>query len=1064
MSKRKPNLNVLMWRTCLLMIALIMQQLLAVAQQQTVKGTIRDEKGNALPGATILVKGTKNGMVSNADGSFSLPAAGNTPLTLQVSMTGFTTITVTVTPGQPFNAILKENAKELNEVMVVGYGTQKKASLTGSVAQISSAELKKVPAMNLTNALAGRLPGLVATQTSGRPGFDDATLLIRGQSTYNNNAPMVIVDGVQRSFGSLDPAEVETITLLKDAAAAATYGVQGANGVILVTTKRGATGKPVVSYDGEFTRTAFTRFPKFLNGPDYMYWFKKGEQMDNDYLTATGGDPIPYTYSDAQINALRNGTNKDPYLGNTDWTGMLTGRKTMAQHHSVSVRGGTEKIRYFSNISYLNQEGVVKGSDYKRFNARTNVDATISKTFSVAFDLGARQETRNSTGIPADDGEYMNPFYQAVRALPNIPATINGTPTATRSNSGIVNPMAVIDQSGWQRYVTSTFQGAMTFTMHVPYVKGLDLKLMTAYDKSFQEFKSWTEPYTLMVREQSSTGFYWNPSLPPGINVNTVRQSQANNTRQTFQPSINYSTDIGSHSIKALALYEYSQTDNNGFSAGGSNLPLTELKEIDFRDQDNKYIVQPTGNSGTGARSGLVTRINYAYKNRYLLELVSRYDGSVYFPKNNRWGFFPAVSAGWVMTEEHFFAGLKEKVDFLKLRGSYGKTGNDRGFGNYQYMQTFSLSEKPVVVIGDKSVSGIYSGSIPNVNLKWENAYTTNVGADVSLFNGAWSVTADYFYKITKDILDVQGNLFAPSMGGYYYQVVNRGMANVRGLDLQITHRHKVNSKLDYGITGNFNWSRNKILVKNDPDGWPSWQRTPGRMIGEKKGFISEGLFQNWEEVNNWPTSPSGGAAPGFIKYKDINGDGKITTDDITYMGRSNTPQIMYGLNLELRYGIFDVSALIQGASLVDVSLGGEYEGSSGTVGVNDNTPFTRPFYGAGNSPYYLVEQAWTPDNPNASYPRLTADRAGFPNHNGWANSQWVKNGAYVRLKSAQIGVTVPASVLKQLNIEKCRFYLAGFNLLTLDHLKYMDPEMPNVNNGFYPQQQMMSFGANLTF
>nr|WP_295873762.1 TonB-dependent receptor [uncultured Chitinophaga sp.] len=1059
----KPNLPVLTWRTLMLIMAFVMQHTLAIAQLKNVTGTIRDEKGNALPGATILVKDTKKGIVSNADGTFSL-YAGDAPTTLVISMTGFAPLTVTATPGVPFNAVLKENAKELNEVMVVGYGTQKKSSLTGSVAQISSAELKKTPAMNLTNMLAGRLPGLVATQTSGRPGFDDASLLIRGQGTYNNNSPVVIVDGVQRSFANLDPSEVESISILKDAAAAATYGVQGANGVILVTTKRGASGKPVVSYDGEVTRTAFTRFPKFLNGPDYMYWLKKGEQMDNDYLTATGGDPIPYTYSDAQIAALRNGTNKDPFLGNTDWTGMLTGRKTMAQHHSVSVRGGSDKVRYFSNASYLDQEGVVKGSDYKRYNVRTNLDANINKVFSVALDLGARQETRNSTGIPADDGEYMNPFYQAVRALPNIPATYNDLPTATRSNSGIVNPIAAIDNSGWQRYITSTFQGAITFTAHIPYVKGLDLKLMAAYDKSFQEFRGWTAPYTLMVREQGSTGWYWNQSTPPGITINSIRQSQANNSRQTFQPSINYSTEIGQHSIKALALYEYSRRDNNGFSAGGANLPLTELKEIDFRDQDNKYIVQPTGNSGTNARAGLVTRINYAYKNKYLLELVSRYDGSVYFPTYNRWGFFPAASAAWVISEEGFFSELKEKVDFLKLRASYGKLGNDQGYSDYQYLQTFSLSSKPVMVVGDKAVSGIYSGAIPNTQLTWEKAYNTNVGVDATFFHGGLSVSAEYFYKLTKDILDLQGNLFPPSMGGYYPQVVNRGMADVRGFDLQLTHRHKVNGRFDYAVTGNLNWSRNKILVKNDPDGLPAWQRSPGRSIGEKKGFISEGLFQSWEEVTNWASSPSGGAAPGFIKYKDINGDGKITTDDITYMGRSNIPQLMYGLNLEVRYGIFDFSALIQGAALRDVSLGGEYEGSSGTWGVNDNTPFTRPFYGGGNSPYYLVEQAWTPDNPNARYPRLTADRAGFPNHNGWANSQWVRNGAYVRLKSAQLGVTLPASVLRALNVEKCRFYLAGFNLLTFDHLKYMDPEMPNANNGFYPQQQMMSFGANLTF
>lgn len=1038
------------------------------AQTKTVGGKVTDSKGEGLPGVSVLRKGENTGTTTDAEGRFKLQLNPGTK-TLVFTYIGFETREVNVTSAAEINVVLKETSSQLSEVVVVGYGTQKKSTLTGSVSQINGKELGEAPAMNVTNLLAGRLPGLATLQQSGRPGYDNSSLRIRGISTTSgSSAPVTIVDGVEREFANLDPNEIESISILKDASAAATYGARGANGVILVTTKRGAIKKPTISYKGEASLTSFTRFPKFLNGPDYMDWYRKGEVMDNEYLTHNGSDPVPYTYSDEEIAALRDGTNTNPFFGNTDWMEELLGKDSYAQHHNISLNGGTEKVRYFTSIGLLNQDGVVKNNDFKRYNLRSNVDAKVTEAFSVSFDLGARKENRNSSGIPADNGSYMNPFFQAVRMLPNLPRyTQDGIATASRAGAGVVSPLEAVDKSGFQDYETGVLQSGLTLKLDVPQVKGLQLKMLTTYDRNYQQAKTWVQPYNLAYRDRGSGGWVWVNSQPTGITTNTLRQSSAVNNRITWQPSINYDHTFGDHNLKALAVYEYSQYDENSFSTGARNFALTDLKEIDYGSKASTDFISPTGNSGQTKRSGAIGRLNYDFKNKYLIELVGRYDVSMnFFGSDKKGDFYPAASIGWVVSDEPFFEGLKDKIDFLKFRGSAGKLGNDvlPSGSSFPYLQTFSLTTTPTMVVGGNAVSALYTNSLPNPTLSWETMTAYNAGLNASLWGGLFGIEFDWFYKLTKDIINTQTGLFPSSIGGYQYAAVNYGMVANRGFELELTHHKKIN-EFDYSVKGTLNWARNKILRINEASNVPALQRLVGKSVGTKFGFVSEGLFRNWEEVDSWATSPSGGAAPGFIKYKDLNGDGQIKqNDDFTAIGRSNTPELVYGLNLNLKYKSFDFSTLFQGAGLADIALGGGYEGSGGTSGVSDNTPFTRSFYNLGNSPYYLVEQAWTPENPDAKYPRLSANRSGAPNHNGWQNSQYIVNGAYLRLKSIQVGAALGPKMLKKLSMQQCRIYLAGFNLFTWDHVKYLDPEMPNVNNGFYPQQKMYTLGTNITF
>ena len=1053
-------------RLLLLLLAIVVQQGITFAQTGTVSGTVKDDKGSPIPSATVQVANSQRMVLTDEKGSFTIGADAER-VSLVISSAGYITANFSARTGQSVDIILKKQLKDLDEVVVVAYGQQKKTNVVGSVSQISGEQLKQAPTMNVTNMLAGRLPGLISLQQSGRPGADDATLRIRGISSYGSNqSPLIIVDGVQRpSFSNLDPSEIESVTMLKDAVSTAVYGLQAANGIILVTTKRGKAQKTVISYDGAVTMNQNTRFPKFLDGPDYMQWYNKGTDMDNDYNMQVGANPAPYIYTQEQIDALRNGTNTNPLLGNTDWVGELVGKNSFSQSHSISLRGGTDKIKFFSQVGMLDQDGVVNNTGFKRYNVRTNVDAELTKVFSVALDLGIRQTNTKTPGISPDNTAYLNPFYQAVRMLPNLPMYApNGLPTAHFSNAGWVNPLASVDQSGYQNDQSNVFQGNLTFKVKVPWIKGLEAKLMTAYDKTGNEAKSWLTPYTLMGRNRDQvTGDYVELNTLPGITRTTLRQSYSQNNRKTFQPSITYNNSFGDHSIQALALYEWSQYKNNVFSTGASNFPLTDLHEIDFGSPATEDMIAPTGSSGLDSRAGYVGRINYGFKEKYLLELATRVDASINFPTDNRWKLFPAVGAGWVVSRENFFDGLSRTVDFLKIKGSWGQTGNDR-IGTFRYLQTFALTDDPVMVIGGKPVQALYTSAPPNTNLNWETATTTNIGFESVFLKGLLAVDFEWFYKVTTDILSPVGGLYPMTIGGYYPSTVNYGIMDNRGFDLQIRHRNRI-GKLQYGVTGNLNWAKNKIIRRDESEGLPEWMRTVGRSYGEKFGFVAEGMYQNWEEAATAP-SPSGGVvAPGFFRYKDINGDGRITrTDDFVSIGRSNIPELMYGLNIDLSYGNFDFSVFFQGAALSSVSLAGTYEGSSGTSGVDDNTPFTKTFYGYGNSPYFLVENAWTPDNPGAEFPRLTAYKSQLSAHNAHINSGWIRDGSYMRLKAMQLGYNVPSKLLNTVKIQNLRVYVSGYNLFTWDKLKYLDPEMPNVNNGFYPQQRMMSGGVNVTF
>lgn len=1024
---------VLLWMLCCAFV---------VNAQINIQGKVKDANGEPLMGLSVMVKGTTVGVVTDLKGDYSI-VVPNQNATLTFSFVGYQKQMLVVGTSRQLNVTMIENSESLGEVMVVGYGSQKKVSVTGSVAQIGGKELKQSPMSNITQMLAGKLPGLITKQESGQPGADDAAMYIRGMGTWGDAKPMILVDGVEREFNNLDPNEIESISILKDASAAAVYGVKGANGVILVTTKRGtADKKPEISYSGSLTFTQNTNFPEFLDGEEYAYWYNYAE-------TINGRTPI---FSASDINKIKNG-DLDGYFGNTNWSDLLFKKTAVTKKHNVSISGGSQNLVYFLSLGAMNQEGTVKNVNFDRYNFRMNVDAKITKDFSVSTDISGRIEDRNSPALSDFNGKGntsgSNIVNMMMGALPYINAyDKNGVPLA--SSISVVNPLAARDLSGTSNSNSSIVNSSIAFKYNPSFVKGLSMKFTSSYDLEYTTSKTFFTPFTLSVfnpntkevTSNTGAGFGTNSQLTEG----TVKSSRA-----TFQEQIDYKhTFAETHNVGFLFVAEQSKYKLHSMGAYAEGFDFADLPQFDFaKTNPNK----PTGYSLETPRLGYVTRLNYDYANKYLVEVSGRADASSVFAKENRWGYFPAASLGWRISEENFIKDNLTFINNLKLRVSAGILGNDR-IAPYQYLRMMGVTT-PAAVIGGVAVNGLYTSNVPNLDITWEKSHNYNIGLDATLWNGLLSMEFDGFYKLTKDILTGVSSLNPPSIGGNYPSVVNMGIADVKGFELTLQHKNKI-GELTYSLKGNIAYAKNRILRIDESANIPDYQRIIGKSIGLKMGFIADGLFQTDKEAQ---TSPhwSSTARAGDIKYRDINGDGKITYDqDQVVIGKSNIPEMTFGFELTTEWNGFDFSANFQGATMCDVALMGNYPG----IGWDD-TPYTRPFYNNANAPRYLVQGAWTPDNPTGQYPRLDTQ---YRDNNNCFSSMWVKDGSYVRLKMVQLGYNFSKKLLNKINISALRLYVSGSNIFTISGLQYLDPEAPDVNNGYYPQQRTFSTGLSLTF
>lgn len=1021
--------------------------------QTKVTGVVKDAQGETLIGVTVKEKKTSKAVPTNTEGKFSIEVK-NPDAVLIFSYVGYRTQSVPLKGRTTLEVVLAEEAKSLDEVVVVGYATQRKVTMTGSVASIGQMEISKAPSGNITSALGGRLPGLITKQSSAQPGRDAASMRIRGLATTGNASPTIIVDGVQRNFDNYDPGEIESITVLKDASAAAVYGVQGAGGVILVTTKRGRNNqKPVFSYNGKISYNQTTDYPKFLSGADFVKYYNKALELD-------GKKPL---FSPEVYSKLING---DPSgkLRCTDWFKEIMKEGAYSTHHNISVAGGSENVKYFMLLGYLSQDGIVDKIDFKRYNLRSNVDVKVGKGFSVGIDLGARHEKRNGGYFGIENQAYNNPLTLAARTLPIIPTTYEGLPTAGSLTNEAINPVAFNELSGYNNSKYSILETTLTGTWDVPFIRGLNLEMAVSYDKDFTNTESWRDPFDINYYNIQKGEYQRMKAILGQPNTQVYRKGSTQTSRLTLQPSINYHRKFGKHDVNALFVYEQSEYNMDNLSGAVQDFDLPFLHEIDLGKSllggENAKVGGAVGGSSyIFRRAGFVGRLNYSYADKYLAELAFRYDGSTRFPKNKRWGLFPAGSVGWRISEEDFFQDLKNSIENLKLRASMGLLGNDR-INDFAYLNLM-MPNAPTVHFGNNDYISVYTSGLANPDITWERTATYNVGFDMTMRGGIFGIEFDYFYKLTSDIL-MNSSSYPPSLGGNYPGTINGGKVSNKGFELTLSHGNHVGD-FYYSVKGNLGWARNKILRMNESPNVPDYLKRTGRRMGEKIGFIAEGLYQTPDEILNSPTLDHLSKQlirPGDIKYKDINGDGRINSaQDYTVIGKSSFPELMYGLNFNMNWKGLDFSMFFQGAAIMDMGLNGVY--NSGNV---DGTQYTRPFYGNGNSPYFVIENTWTPTNTHAEFTRLTTELNGNPN--GWASSWWIRDASYLRLKNMQLGYTLRNKGLDKMGVSSLRFTLTGSNLLTWSKLNkyHIDPESPEVTNGYYPQQRVFEFGVNITF
>ena len=1014
--------------------------------QTMVKGSVTEANGDPLIGASVTIKGKLTGTVTDINGNYSISVENNDAV-LVFSFIGYTTKEIEVRNQQKINVQLQESTEGIDEIVVVGYGTQRKTSVTGAVSTISETELAKAPVVGVTNVLGARVAGITSLQQSGQPGQDGASLLVRGEgATY-------IVDGVIRSINEIDPNEIESISILKDATSASIYGLN-ATSVVIVTTKRGKDGKLGISYNGNYGISQNTNQIKWLDGPGYAYWYNMARQMDGD-------EPV---FTSDQVEKMKAGVDG---WGNTNWYDEVFDIGTTA-NHNISATGGTEKVKFFSSLGTFQQKGNVDKFNYTRYNMRANIDAKLSDHITMVMNVAGRLDEHDRPNYSANPNDWHNIPQQAVRALPYIPKTITADDgkeyyTSTRTASSPVSPLAAIYESGYAQTRNTTIQTNFALNYDAPWMEGLSLKFMGAYDKFFQFNKSLIIPFKTMMAALPGTTTEDITYVPFENNSGntSLTESAYNSTNVITQSSVTYDRQFGLHKINFLGLAETRNAFSNSLGATGYGLDFLSLVELSMitntTGNGEEKIPSISGGSSQSRVIGFVGRINYDYDNRYLLEVSFRRDGSYLFSgmDGSQWVNLPAVSAGWRINNEEWFQAAW--VDNLKLRGGIGKTATS-AVSAFQYLNLMNIQSN-ALIMGNQRQSMIYSSTLGNPSLSWAKAITYNVGTEFMAWKGLLGVELDVFYKYQYDLLGSVGGAYPPSMGGYYFGTDNVNKIDYRGFDFTITHNNKIGD-FNYGVKWIGTLAKRKWLYyAGDSENTPDYRKLTGKEVGAQLGFIAEGLFQTQEEIDNSPTITGSPVLPGYIKYKDRNGDGKISyAQDMGYVGKSPYAKFQTSLNLNGSWKGFDFDLLLQSGLGRSVALTGVY-----SSGVMDNTVFTRMFYHGGNTPEFVPENSWTPDNQDAEFPRLSL--VTVSTNNAYSSTFWYRNGNYLRVKSFQIGYTIPASVISKSGFEKIRVFMEGSNLLTFSGLKKynIDPEQPGVNNGYYPQQKTLSLGLSFS-
>ncbi|OAQ38981.1 hypothetical protein A5893_13160 [Pedobacter psychrophilus] len=1015
----------------------------------TVTGTIVDEFGLSIPGVNVSEKNTKNVTSTDVNGKFSIRVKDENAILL-ISSVGFSAKEIRVGTQNVFKITLSSSINELQDVVVVGYGTQSKPTVTGSVSTITTKQLTQSPVANISNSLVGRLPGLFATQTSGEPGADGSRLRIRGVGTFNGDAdPLVLVDGIQvENFNNIDPNEIESLSILKDASSTAVYGIRGANGVIIITTKRGVSGKPQINYTFNYASNSFTDLRKSMNSFDYASSWNKGIELDR-YVTQSN---TPLRFTPEELEKYRTGS--DPvFFPNTDWYDLMLRNSSGQSQHNVNVRGGQDKVKYFISAGFFDQSGLFTdftyltqkfdaNNNFKRYNFRSNFNFDVSKDLKISLDVSAQTENRK---LNNSQGGTSRTIGDIGRAAPlSGPGIVDGK--IVEIGQGQNNPLVAFLTNAGSGGIRREYRNNLNGTIKADYLLNRITKGLGVHGEvSLQTFNSQSITNTITTptfRAQEIPGGY---VLQPLAEATTFQfLTSGGNRRSTFgKLSIDYNRSFGNHNVTGLLLYDQQKNYN------APNLQFSEI---------------PRGYQSA------VARTTYNYKRKYLAEFNGAYNGTENFAPGKRFGFFPAGSIGWIPSEESFFKKNKY-ISFLKFRASYGVVGNDQIGGNRFLFRPTSYSDVGNTYrFGAGSAVGTYvgfpgvrEGISGNPNITWERANKANLAVETYLIDEKIKIVAELFSENRNSIL-AQPQTFL-NFSGFRQPPANLGRMSNKGFELDASFNDRIGDNFDYRISGNFSFARNKVLFRDEVNNpLTPYRLTTGQRLGQFYGLVADGLFNTWDEVNDanrpvYENRPR--IQPGDIRYKDINGDGVINADDNVPIGYSTTPEKTYGFTLFSRYKSLDISVLFQGVGNVSIAYTGFQRSFGWTSAVPQGTAD------------YLIE-SWTPERfaqgLPINFPRLSAGTSNSPNNPSFGNSSYfIADASYLRLKNVELGYTLNPKLVKRLGLSSMRFFFTANNLFTWSSVfQGIDPEnnitRPDSNEEPYPLTRTINAGINVNF
>tara|TARA_B100000953_G_scaffold55771_1_gene43570 strand:- start:21892 stop:25050 length:3159 start_codon:yes stop_codon:yes gene_type:complete len=1037
---------------CFLFFALLSQ--IIIAQEREISGVVMDNSGLPLPGASVLLKGTSNGVVTNFDGEFEISIQEGKDQILLVSYIGYLEKEIELTTESYYEISLQPNEEALDEVVVVGYGTKREKDVTGAISTIKSDDISRTTSTTTAGALAGKIQGVSVRAQDARPGRG-ASLEIR-----NMGNPLYVIDGIPYGgdngrdwlqstgnsgndmFNSLNPEDIESITILKDASAAV-YGMRASNGVVLVTTKKGRkTDQPKISINGYTGWQNLTRFPDLANAAQYTRGLVEAAQNE-------GRDPNT-VFTPEELQKWQEGTL--PGYQSYDYYDFVMRDNVPQYHINASVSGGTDKTNYYLSLANTNQEALLDDFAYERTNLQANIESQIAERLKIGTQISGRLEETNDVGLPGGDG-YFSAILGLFSNLPTTPPYANNNPEYPNHTRDFSRNPALFERDivGYK----DNFARNLNVNLYAEYEFSFGLKARGTYSYNFSnnKFDGFQYRYDVFTYDEANDTY----NATGGSDAGWRYQAEREDISTFSQIKLDYAKKIDKHSFSAMAAYERSDFEQDyqqmGTNPSNDYLPLLEFDQLNsFADGWNYQ-----------ARVGYIGKFNYSYDDKYIIELLGRYDASYLYPKGDRWGFFPGVSLGWRISDEKFFKPLTGVIDDLKIRASTGETGQEQGVGMFDYLGGYTWNNGSAVLDGTYT-TGLRPRGLPIRNLSWVTNTNSNIGIDLTMFNNKLSVTADVFRIRRTGVPAPRYDVLLPSEVGYTLPNENLNENGYNGAEGIITYKSSIND-FNYSVSGNFTYSRYKSISTYKPRFGNSWAEyrnsAEGRWGGIWWGYQVVGRFENEEEIRNYPINIDGQnnrtLLPGDFIYKDVNEDGVINWMDERPIGYPDSwsPMISYGGTIAMNWKNIDLTIDLAGATMQSW-----YQ----------NYELRNPFHAGGNSPAYLLEDRWhraDPYDPESEwipgrYPAIRNGNVG-PNHRN--SDFWLTNVWFLRLRNIELGYTLPKEWVSKVNVDRLRFYVTGSNLVSFDNVNgfEIDPEISANASVVYPQQRTIVVGLNLS-